>query len=273
MAGAGLAAAPSQSIIAVAGPVMGGAIRLTNLGWTTSEDSMRAAGYGAVRLINDYEALALGAAHFRPADLRHAGGPTDGEPGRTLAVLGPGTGFGASALARTADGEMVLATEGGHIGFAPYDALELEVLKVLAAKFGRVSVERIVSGPGLANLHAALCEVHGEPVATVGPAAITQGARTGDAACARSVEQFCAILGGVAGDLALALGARGGVFIGGGIAPGIADLLLASRFRERFEAKGRLSAYVEAVPTWIITHPQAALISAATRLNTAGGIR
>ena len=263
----GLAAAPARSVVAVAGPVVDGTIKLTNLRWATSEADLTAAGLGPVRLINDYEALALGAAHYGPADLRHAGGPRQAEPDHTLAVMGPGTGFGASALARSSRAQVVMATEGGHIGFAPYDALEMEVLKVLAGEFGRVSVERILSGPGLASLHAALCLIHGETPVVTDPSGVTRAANQGEPTAVRTLNVFCAILGGVAGDLALALGARGGVFIGGGIAPAIADQLVASPFRRRFEAKGRLSPYVEAIPTWIITHPQAALISGATLLR------
>jgi glucokinase len=181
-------------------------------------------------------------------------------------VVGAGTGFGVAALARQGGREVVMPTEGGHMGFAPVDEVEIEVLKRLTAEFGRVSIERILSGPGLARLHTTLQQIRGEPAQRLDPAAITRGARDGEAACVQTVEQFCAILGGAAGDLALALGARGGVYLGGGIAPAIGDLLVKSRFRARFEAKGRLSPYLQAIPSWIIIHPRAALIAAARLL-------
>lgn len=261
-------APPPRTVIAVAGPVSRGSIALTNLGWSFSEDDLRKAGLGDVRLINDYAALASGAPHYRPSHLRHIGGPIwRPEQGETLAVVGAGTGFGVAALAQGLSSEVVLATEGGHVGFAPVDALEVELLGILSARFGRVSIERILSGPGLSNLHAALCQIHGEAIPAADPAAITLAAQAGDPASVRSIERFCAILGSAAGDIALAFGARGGVYIGGGIAPVIGDQLLESRFRERFEAKGRFEGYMRAIPTWIINHPHAALMAAARVLT------
>ncbi|WP_240609434.1 glucokinase [Phenylobacterium deserti] len=263
----GVAEAPGACVTAVAGPVTNGAIHMTNFVWRFSEADLRAVGFRAARIINDYQALAMGAADCGEAGLRHVGGPAAGMAEQTVAVLGAGTGFGVSALARDPFGQAVMATEGGHVAFAPVDALEIEILKRLMELYGRVSVERILSGPGLACLHTVMAEIHGETATELAPEAIAQGAAAGDEACARTVEQFCAVFGSVAGDLALALGARGGVYLGGGIAPGVADQLAASRFRERFEAKGRFQPYLAAIPTWIITHKQAALIGAAKALS------
>jgi len=262
----GVATPPEACVIAVAGPVTNGAIHMTNFAWSFSESDLRAEGFRAARIINDYQALVMGAAACGAEGLRHVGGPSEGMADQTVAVLGAGTGFGVSALARDPFGQAVMATEGGHIAFAPVDALEIEILKALMPRYGRVSVERILSGPGLASLHTVLAEIHGETAADLTPEAIAEGAARGEAACARTVEQFCAVFGSVAGDLALALGARGGVYLGGGIAPGVADQLAASRFRQRFEAKGRFEGYLAAIPTWIITHKQAALIGAAKAL-------
>jgi glucokinase len=262
----GLKSAPDGCVIAVAGPVTRGAISLTNVDWSFSEGDLRSMGFGAARLINDYVALALGAPACSGDGLRHVGGPAQGEPGETVAVAGAGTGFGVSAVGKDDRGQATLATEGGHIAFAPVDDLEIEILKVLRAEYGRVSVERILSGPGLAALHGALAKIHGEAAPDLKPHQIGEAAKAGDPACGRTVEQFFAIFGSVAGDLALALGARGGMYLGGGIAPTLAAQLEASRFRARFEDKGRFHGYLAAIPTWIITSRDCAMIGAGQAL-------
>lgn len=260
----GLAAPPAAALVAVAGPVENGAIRFTNMDWTLAERELEAWGVGRARLVNDYVALALAAPRLQAADTRALGPDIEGDADGSIGVVGPGTGFGAAALARDgAGGETAIATEGGHVSFAPADEVEIGVLRWLAARFGRVSIERILSGPGLCQLHAALEALHGRTSTMQDPAEVTRGAQAGDRACAETVERFCAILGSVAGDFALAYGARGGVFIAGGIPPLILDLLQASRFRERFEDKGRFRPYLQAIPTRVIVRPHAALLGAA----------
>jgi len=182
-------------------------------------------------------------------------------------VLGAGTGFGVAALARGPLGDVALATEGGHAGFAPIDEVEVEVWRRMHARHGRVSIERLLSGGGLYDLYRILCELEeGTPVCG-DEKAVMQAATNGDPAAVRTLDRFCAILGGVAGDLALTYGARGGVFVSGGIAPRMADRLAAGGFRARFEDKGRLSPFVKDIPTALVLHPYPALVGAARELE------
>lgn len=259
----GLKRPPHLAVIAVAGPIVDGAIRFTNLDWELSESALVGMGFDGARLLNDYAALALAAPLLEAGDTHQIGGPSFVSSQKSIAVLGPGTGFGVSALARDGTGHAAMATEGGHVAFAPVDEVEIEILRILTRKFGRVSIERILSGPGMCDLHDALCEIDGKGAVHRDPAEITRRAVEGDASALRTVNRFCAILGSVAGDLALTLGAQGGVYIGGGIAPRILDILDASPFRERFEDKGRFRGYVEAIPVKVILRPYAALLGAA----------
>lgn len=263
LASQGLDRPPQVAVIAVAGPVRGGAIDFTNSDWLLSEGDLLALGCEQARLINDYAALALAAPLLGGEDLRVVGPDVAGQTGGAIAVLGPGTGFGVSALVRDGRSEAVLSTEGGHIGFAPTDEVEIELLRRLSARHGRVSIERLLSGAGLDELHDCLQAMEGRTAGPSAPARITAAALAGDPAALRSVERFCAILGGVAGDFALAYGATGGVLVAGGIAPRIIDLLRASAFRTRFEDKGRFRDYLAAIPTRVIVRPHAALLGAA----------
>jgi glucokinase len=252
-------AAPCYAVLAVAGPIANGRVRMTNNPWRLDEAELEnSLGLKKVRLINDFAAQALGAQLLGPDDTVLIGEVSAGMPNRTIAVMGPGTGFGLSALAG-GSWQGLLVTEGGHIAFAPTDHIERQVLHILAEKHGRVSIERILAGAGLAALHAALEEIHERPASGLDAAGITAAAKAGDADALSTVNRFCAILGSVAGDLALALGAQGGVYIAGGIAPRMIAELKASPFRERFEAKGRFSPYVAAIPTRVITATHAAL--------------
>jgi glucokinase len=263
----GLSSWPAAAAIAVAGPVVAGAMSFTNMSWSLSEAGLTAFGFGRAVLINDYGALALAAAHLSSADWR-AVGPDSTPPDGNVAVLGAGTGFGASLLARDGRGQAIVSTEGGHIAFAPGDEIEVEVLQILTRAFGRVSIERILSGPGLVNLYHALCEISGASTSCGSPAEISASARAGDRLAMETLERFCAIFGAVAGDFALSYGAQGGVYLAGGIAPRLLDVLQASPFRSRFEAKGRFRDYVAAIPTRVVTHPYLALLGAAHLLQT-----
>ncbi len=256
---------PSGGVIAVAGPVEDGAIDLTNSPWAVSETELATLGLNPVKLINDFKALAWGAPIVPASDLVHLGGPEAGDPHATLAVLGPGTGFGVSALVRDALGrEMAMPSEGGHACFPPGDPIEDEILRILRERYDRVSIERLICGPGLLNMHRALARIDGRETHIDDPAEITETAlRDPDSPCGATLARFCAILGAVAGDIALTTGARGGVYIAGGIAPRILDFLKASPFRRRFERKGRFQPYMAAIPTWVITHKHAALLGAA----------
>ncbi|MNE30514.1 Glucokinase [compost metagenome] len=256
---------PSGGVLAVAGAVTEGTIDLTNSPWRVSEGELQTLGLNPVRLINDFEALAWGAPIVPENQLASLGGPVEGLHDAAIAVLGPGTGFGVSALARDSHGrEIALPSEGGHACFAPGDVVEDEILRILRRRYDRVSIERLICGPGLLNMHRALAEIDGRETHIDDPAQITQEALEDmNSPCGATLARFCAILGAVAGDVALTMGARGGVYIAGGIAPRILPFLKASPFRERFERKGRFQPYMEAIPTKVILHKQAALLGAA----------
>lgn len=260
---------PPRAVIAVAGPVLDGEINFTNLDWTVSEGDLLATfEFEAVELLNDFAAQALACPRLDPEDLRPIGPALrSAGPDCPLVVMGAGTGFGVSGLARGPLGDLAISTEGGHAGFAPTDDVEMEIWRRLHAKFGRVSIERLLSGQGLYDLYRILCELNQAEPVLPDPKAVTEAGNAGDPAAAAALDRFCAILGSVAGDLALSFGARGGVFISGGIAPRIADRLASSRFRERFEDKGRLSAFVKDIPTALVLHPYPAIIGAARELE------
>ncbi|GAA0611650.1 glucokinase [Brevundimonas kwangchunensis] len=256
---------PTGGVIAVAGPVTDGEIDLTNSPWRVSESELQTLGLNPVRLINDFEALAWGAPVVPDAELASLGGPDAGDNDAAIAVLGPGTGFGVSALARDGrGGEIAMPSEGGHACFAPGDAVEDEILRILRRRYERVSIERLICGPGLLNMHRALAEIDGRETHIDDPALITAEALEDPRShCGATLARFCAILGAAAGDIALTTGARGGVYIAGGIAPRILPFLKASPFRERFERKGRFKDYMAAIPTKVILHKHAALLGAA----------
>jgi len=259
----GLASVPAAATVAVAGPVSAGQARLTNRDWLISEQALRSFGCGAALLINDFVALAFAVDTLGAADLRTLGPELKGLDDESISILGAGTGFGVSCLARYRDRIVPMATEGGHIGFAPDDEQEIAVLRQLSQRFGHVSVERILSGPGLEGLYQALEHVSGRPGASLSAAQVVANAGNGDAGCTAALTMFCGVFGSVAGDFALAHGARGGVYIAGGIAQKIEGFLAHSDFRSRFERKGRLSDYVKAIPTRLILSGDAALLGAA----------
>jgi glucokinase len=259
---------PQAAVIAVAGPVTGGEISFTNGAWRLSEQALVANGFSTARLINDFAALALGAAALGPEERRPIGPTAAAGAGETIAVVGAGTGFGVGAVVWDGGRPFALTTEGGHASFAPDDEIEDEVLAVLRRRFGHVSIERLLSGPGLQNLYGALADCYGAPTEPPEPEEITRQALAGeDPRSLETLDRFCAIFGSVAGDFALSFGARGGVYLAGGIAPAIQEHLQNSDFRRRFEAKGRFEGYMRTIPTSIILQPHAALIGAAEQLR------
>jgi glucokinase len=260
---AGLPQFPVSACIAVAGPITDGQVRLTNRHWLISEETLQQFGCSSALLINDFVALAFAVETLQAKDMRPIGPALEGLPDEPVTILGAGTGFGVSCLARYRGRIVPVATEGGHMGFAPGDEQEVAVLQQLMRRFGRVSVERLLSGPGLENIYQALQRVAGHEPAQPSAAQITELAQKEDAGCRAALTMFCAVYGAVAGDLALAHGARGGVYIAGGIAQKIEPFLLASPFRTRFESKGRLSSYVQPIPTILIASDDAALLGAA----------
>lgn len=259
------------AVLAAAGPVSDGAVTFTNNpAWRFSEAGLKAVGgFRQARLINDFAAQALAIDHLRPEDCRLIG-PRGRPAGGNAVVLGPGTGFGVAARVNDGRGRAILTGEGGHMSFAPDDAEEINILVRLARRFGHVSIERVLSGPGLLNLYQTIAELRGEPAPVTEPDQVTREALAGEPLCRRALERFCAILGSAAGDFALAYGALDGVYISGGIAPAIFDVLKASDFRRRFEAKGRFVDYLRPIPTCVVVEPRAALIGAAGLLATLG---
>lgn len=260
---------PPRAVVAVAGPVLDGEIEFTNLDWVVSEGDLLAHfEFEAVKLINDFAAQALACPRLDDGDLRRMGP----EVGRgaydcPVVVLGAGTGFGVAGVARSERGDVAIATEGGHAAFAPNDEVEVEVWRRLREKYGRVSVERLLSGAGLYDLYCALAEIEGRNAVLPDQTAVTAEGLAGDPLAGATLDRFLGILGSVAGDLALSFGARGGVYVSGGIAPRMADRLATSPFRARFEDKGRLSDYVSAIPTFLVLHPYPAIIGAARELE------
>lgn len=259
----GLKQVPSSATMAVAGPITHGEVRLTNRHWLISEEALRRFGCRQALLINDFVALAFCIDHLQPADLRSVGPTLAGMPDEPITILGAGTGFGVSSLARYRGRMVPVATEGGHIGFAPGDAAEVAVLQQLMQRFGRVSVERLLSGPGLENVYQALEQVAGRTPQKFTAAQIAEHAARDQAGCRAALTMFCGVYGAVAGDFALSHGSRGGVYIAGGIALKIEAFLQQSPFRARFESKGRLSGYVQLIPTVLITSNDAALLGCA----------
>ena len=259
---------PCGAAFAIAGPVTGDQITLTNHPWAFSiADLRRRFAFDRLLVVNDFSANALALPHLRDAD-RIAIGGGSGVAQATLGIIGPGSGLGVGGLVASATGWLPIASEGGHVTMAPVSERESAVLALMRRRFDHVSAERVLSGPGLVNLYNALTELDGALAGSYGPAQITDP-RTGesDPHCRETVEMFCAMLGTVAGNLALTLGARGGIYIAGGIVPRLGDAILASRFRERFEQKGRLAPYLAAIPTYVVTNPTPAFIGLAALLR------
>lgn len=258
---------PRQAAFAVAAPIRGDLVTFTNSSWTFSRAELGMALHLERFLaLNDFEALAYALPHLSPNQLKHWS-PAQARPLGNLAVLGPGTGLGVAALVKTPSGWQAIPGEGGHATLAPADDFESAVLAQVRKSFGHVSAERLLSGLGLPLLHKAILEVTGQVSSPATTESLVSAAIAGDPQASETLSQFCALLGGFAGNVALTLGAQGGVYLGGGIVPRLGDFFFASRFRERFEAKGRYSAYLKDVPVAVITDSDAALLGAVHRLQ------
>jgi glucokinase len=267
--------APGAAAFAVATAVSGDEVRFTNSGWSFSRRAAAARlGLADLRVLNDFEALALSLPRLAPEQWRDIPGrgaaAAQALPGAALAVIGPGTGLGVAGLVPTAHGYVALPGEGGHATLAPADDFESALLSAARRLHPHVSAERLLSGIGLPVLHAAVCAVRGDaPSAMVSAEDVVERGLAGhDAACVQALDSFCALLGSFAGSVALTLGARGGVYIGGGIVPRLGPRFFASRFRERFEAKGRFESYLQAIPTRLIVDTLAALAGCAAALES-----
>ena len=256
-----------HAALAIANPVEGDFVSMTNHHWCFSTAALRdACGLATLLVVNDFAALAQALPHLDACGRERIGGPDAAVvEARPLGLVGPGTGLGVSGVVPAGGGRWIaLAGEGGHASFAPVTRDEMRLLDALWEEHGHVSAERLLSGPGLEAIHRVLA---GESLPA---AAITARALDGScAACRATVDAFCAILGSVAGNVALTLGATGGMYIGGGIVPRLGPLFHASAFRERFEGKGRLQPYLARIPTWLVTEPYPALRGVAALLDAA----
>jgi glucokinase len=266
---------PRRAAIAVACPVTGDAIRLTNRAWSFSRAELeRALGLERLLVINDFGAVAWAVPALGDGEREVLHGDPQLPLAGPVSVLGPGTGLGVALLAGdAARGWHVIETEGGHVTFAPHGDEEHQIARWLNARFGRTSNERVLSGPGLAHIHAALAAGEESPTLQAlasplrDPAEIVAAALEGrDVIARRALARFCAVLGSVAGDAALIHGART-VTIAGGIVPRFLPFLRASAFRERFLAKGRFAALLERVAVHVVTHPMPGLLGSAMALR------
>ncbi|OPH81326.1 glucokinase [Nitrobacter vulgaris] len=251
----------SGAVLAVAGSVEASRSILTNSGWVIDASRLeKAFDLPSVRVVNDFKALAWSLPHLAPSDLFAVGGDKQAAAAPAV-VLGPGTGLGLACLVPRPRDPLVVTTEAGHTTLPGANAREDAVIAHLRGCFGHVSVERALSGPGLVNLYQSLAAIDHLSVPPRKPSQITEAALRGSCPASReALDMFCAMLGTVAGNAALTFGARGGVYIGGGIAPRISEYLARSQFRARFEAKGRFQAYVAAIPSWVIMHPDPAFV-------------
>lgn len=258
-------ALPQAAGIAVAGPVHGEVLKLTNNPWIIRPALVSATlGVARYSLINDFGAVAHAVAQLDEASFLPCCGPNRPIPvNGVISIVGPGTGLGVGQLLRLERHYHVIETEGGHIDFAPLDSLEDEILLQLRKRHRRVSVERVVSGMGLTNIYEALNTIEGSRVDYLDERELWTAALAGaDAAAAAALDRFCLSLGAVAGDIALAQGASA-LVIAGGLGLRLASHLPRSGFRERFIAKGRFERHMDEIPVKIITHPQPGLFGAA----------
>jgi glucokinase len=248
---------PKRAALAVAAPIVGDEVRMLNINWHFSQAELRSElGLTELTVCNDFAAIAWGLPYFVETDL-HTIGRGEKAAGAALATLGPGSGLGIGALVPTTDGWAVMTGEGGHSTLPATTREEADVIARIRDRYeGHCSAERVLSGPGLVNLYVALAELAGQAQpAPLTPADVTTRAKQNEPLARKAQLMFFAFLGTVAGDLALTTGARGGVFIAGGIVPQLLDALEQSEFRARFEAKGRYESYLGAIPTHVIIDP------------------
>lgn len=259
---------PKRACLAVAGPINAGQVHLTNLGWHFNVTEFKAHfDLNELQVINDFAAFAYASPYLDPLkNVTVKSGQADA--GANIGVMGPGTGFGAACLVRTPHATSVLSSEGGHMSLASVNELDAQLIKELRKEHPHVSVETVFSGPGIAHLYKAMAAVKGVAAKNLDAAQISSLANSGECEiCDATLNQFCDWIGSVAGDLALAYGALGGLFIGGGILPRMQARLLASRFVERFSQKGMMSQYTSQIPVTLVVQDNIPLIGAAACLH------
>ena len=262
-------AQPRRAVFAVAGKVGSDEIRITNLPWIISvERTRKDLSLSSLNIVNDFAGMSMAIPLLTAQDVETIGDlsqPSDqNATTRTIGVIGPGTGLGVGAYLLRDGKHYALQTEGGHVAFAPSTDEEIEILRYLGKRYGRVSNERLVCGSGLVNLYHALCAIAAVAAEEFAPAQITQHMHDrSNPQCVRAVEIFCAILGSIAGDLVLTLGAWDGIYLAGGMVPPMLASLRNGEFRRRFQDKGRFAGAMQRVPTLAITYAYAGLLGAA----------
>jgi glucokinase len=257
-----------HAAIAIANPVDGDLVKMTNHCWTFSIAAAQAElGLDTLLVVNDFAALAMSVPELAASELVQVGGgaPVDGG---VVGLVGAGTGLGVAGLIPSGGRWTVLQSEGGHAAFSPMDAREQAILDFCWQRWEHVSAERLVSGPGLSLIHEALAAHRGITAPVLDPADIVERALDGgDALCAEVLDAFCGMLGTVAANVAVTLCARGGIYIGGGVVPRLGAWFARSPFRARFENKGRFSGYTGRIPCFVIHAPCPALAGAAAMLE------
>jgi len=258
----------AHAAIAIANPVEGDQVRMTNYHWEFSiEDMRQRLGLDTLVVVNDFTALAMALPRLRGSELRQVGGG-EARANSVIGILGSGSGLGVSGLIPAGDGWIALGTEGGHTSFSPRDEREIALLRHAWKEFEHVSFERLLSGPGLELMYRAMADYLKAPALELHAPDITQRAlEASDPVCVQTLELFCALLGTAAANLAVTLGALGGIYIGGGIVPRLGEYFDRSQFRARFEQKGRFSSYVAAIPTFVITAEHATFKGASAILE------
>jgi glucokinase len=263
---AGLHAGIRHAAIAIANPITGDQVRMTNHHWAFSIEALRQeCGFDTLVVVNDFSALARSLPHLGKQKRQVGGGaPVLDAP---LGLLGAGTGLGVSGLIPCANSWTALRSEGGHVSFSPANELEVAILQYAWREYEHVSSERLLSGAGVELIYRALSERAGRPDSLSAPE-ISRRALAGECGlCDEVLEAFCGMLGTAAGNLAITLGAQGGVYIGGGIVPRLGERFMSSSFRRRFEQKGRFSAYLAEVPTYVITADYPAFLGVSAILS------
>jgi glucokinase len=259
--GALLSSPPQAAALACAGPVEDRHVQLTNSDWRIDADRICSElGFEDVILVNDFASVAWAVPFLKESDL-HPIGDGKSVDGTPSVVLGPGTGLGVAGYLPRGGEDAVVVGEGGHVSMPSVTDREAEVLAAARHELGHVSAERLLSGDGLVRLYETLASLDRIEAPLRSASEITNAAAAqGCSLCCAAFDMFCDLLGTVAGNLALTFGARGGVYIAGGIVPKTRDTFAASRFRQRFEAKGRFRDYLAQIPTWIVIHPEPAFL-------------
>ena len=259
---------PTNVCFAVACPADSEDISFTNSHWQFSKTQLKQLlSCDNLSVINDFEAVAHGITELDDSDLVKVGG-SEAVSTKPIAILGAGTGLGVAGLVRHANGYHVIDTEGGHADFAPLDEVQHAVVERLRVIYGRVCLERLLSGKGILNIYTALCSIQGTVGLFTDPAEVVAAAlESSDEKASQTLNIFCDAMGAAAGNLALTFGAKGGVYIAGGVVPRFQEFFVHSGFRNKFEEKGRFAGYMKSVPVYLVTRSNLGLLGAAKKLQ------